>query len=185
MFIAPHDFLHYRPRKSSDIASTRCHFLAMGLIVFALGLFVPSLHLFDVIRSHENVQRLYVGRTDIPGATPEAQRVARILRHIVVLVAFQAIAPVLDFLLGWLFPFSIIEILIVVWLVGLIPRWCYSGSHEVFETVLRQLALKCPFIVSYAEDEYKRSTDRAAVVHKLWSIVLVQYDTIYRQITDD
>jgi hypothetical protein len=156
----------------------------MGIIVVALGLFVPSFHLFDAVQKHEKHQRLYAGRSDIPGGTQEAKRVLRILEHMLVFVAFQAVAPVLDAVLGWSLIFKILEILAVAWLVGLVTGWSYSGSHLVVMKVLLPLASRFPFIVHYADDEF-RGINLSAVVRKLWSVVRDEYDRIYKQITDD
>jgi hypothetical protein len=72
----------------------------MGMIVFALGLFVPSVRLFGAVRKHENLQRLYAGRSDIPGGREEAKRVVRLLEHMLVFVVLQAVTSVLDPFLG-------------------------------------------------------------------------------------
>jgi hypothetical protein len=159
----------------------------MGIIVFVVGLFVPALHLFDAVQRHEDLQRLYPSRTDIPGGPQEVKRVRRVLEHMLVFVGFRAITYVLEPLLGWSFIFNILEILVVAWLVGLITGWCYSGSHYVAERVLLPLASQFPFVVNYADDQYKgqRGIDLSAVLRKLWSVVRVEYDRIYSQITDD
>jgi hypothetical protein len=53
--------------------------------------------------------------------------------------------------------------------------------------LLLPLASRFPFIVNYADDEHRGGSrvDLSAIGHKLWSVVRLEYDRIYNQITDD